>query len=66
VVLGNAYTHSEGRASFRHHRIANLKTVTRLSIMRNPIANKKHYREFTIYKMPQLVLLDFRKIKDRV
>lgn len=50
----------------RDCRIANLKTVTRLSLMRNPIANKKHYREFTIHQMPHLVLLDFRKIKDKV
>lgn len=31
--------------------------------MYNPITAKQHYRPYVIYKLPQLKLLDFRKIK---
>lgn len=40
-----------------------LKNLRVLSLLRNPISSKKHYREYVIYKFPQLRLLDFRKIK---
>lgn len=40
-----------------------LKNLRVLSLLRNPVASKKHYREYVIYKLPQLRLLDFRKIK---
>jgi hypothetical protein len=34
--------------------------------MRNPVAALKHYRLYTIYKIPSLRLLDFKKIKEKV
>lgn len=34
--------------------------------MKNPVASKKHYRLYVIHKLPQLCLLDFRKIKQKV
>jgi U2 small nuclear ribonucleoprotein A' len=43
--------------------IANLRTLTRLSLMRNPVSMKLRYREYVIHKLPNLKLLDFRKVK---
>lgn len=36
-----------------------------LSLLRNPITTLKHYRLYTIYKMPNLRVLDFKKIKQK-
>uniref|UniRef100_A0A8C5JYI3 Small nuclear ribonucleoprotein polypeptide A' n=1 Tax=Jaculus jaculus TaxID=51337 RepID=A0A8C5JYI3_JACJA len=33
------------------------------SILRNPVTNKKHYRLYVIYKVPQVRVLDFQKVK---
>jgi len=43
--------------------LANLKKLRTLSLMFNPVATKEHYRSYVIYKLPELKLLDFRKIK---
>lgn len=43
--------------------LATLEKLTTLSLMQNPITAKQHYRQYIIYKIPQLRLLDFRKIK---
>ncbi|XP_023015091.1 small nuclear ribonucleoprotein polypeptide A'-like U2A [Leptinotarsa decemlineata] len=43
--------------------LVNLEKLTTLSLMFNPIAAKQHYRLYVIYKLPQVKLLDFRKIK---
>ncbi|KAG1682322.1 U2 small nuclear ribonucleoprotein A' [Nymphon striatum] len=43
--------------------LASVKSLRTLSLLRNPLAVKKYYREYVIYKLPQLKLLDFRKIK---
>ncbi|CAH1155853.1 unnamed protein product [Phaedon cochleariae] len=43
--------------------LVTLENLTTLSLMFNPITAKQHYRLFVIYKIPQLKLLDFRKIK---
>ncbi|XP_050499391.1 U2 small nuclear ribonucleoprotein A' [Diabrotica virgifera virgifera] len=40
-----------------------LEKLSTLSLMYNPITAKLHYRLYLIYKLPQLKLLDFRKIK---
>lgn len=40
-----------------------LDNLTTLSLLHNPITAKAHYRLYVIYKLPQLKLLDFRKIK---
>lgn len=36
-----------------------------LSLLDNPVASKKHYRQYVIHKLPHVRLLDFRKVKLR-
>lgn len=43
--------------------LVTLENLTALSLLHNPITAKAHYRLYVIYKLPQLRLLDFRKIK---
>ncbi|XP_036909649.1 U2 small nuclear ribonucleoprotein A' isoform X1 [Sturnira hondurensis] len=43
--------------------LASLKSLTYLSLLRNPVTNKKHYRLYVIYKVPQVRVLDFQKVK---
>lgn len=43
--------------------LTSLEKLTTLSLMHNPVTAKQHYRLYVIYKLPQLKLLDFRKIK---
>lgn len=43
--------------------LVSLEKLTCLSLMFNPITAKQHYRLYVVYKLPQLKLLDFRKIK---
>uniref|UniRef100_A0A8D0H098 Small nuclear ribonucleoprotein polypeptide A' n=1 Tax=Sphenodon punctatus TaxID=8508 RepID=A0A8D0H098_SPHPU len=43
--------------------LATIKTLTYLSILRNPVTNKKHYRLYIIHKVPQIRVLDFQKVK---
>lgn len=43
--------------------LSSLEKLQTLSLMQNPITAKSHYRQYIIYKLPQLRLLDFRKIK---
>lgn len=43
--------------------LSTLEKLTSLSLMFNPITAKQHYRLYIIFKIPQLKLLDFRKIK---
>ncbi|XP_022909630.1 U2 small nuclear ribonucleoprotein A' [Onthophagus taurus] len=40
-----------------------LQNLNSLSLLHNPITAKPHYRFYVIYKLPQIKLLDFRKIK---
>lgn len=42
--------------------LASLEKLTALSLLHNPVTSKQHYRLYLIYKLPQLRLLDFRKI----
>jgi hypothetical protein len=46
--------------------LQNLANLRVLSLLFNPVSTKEHYRAYTIYKLPQLKLLDFRKIKMKV
>lgn len=39
------------------------KKLTHLSLLDNPVTKKAHYRLFVIYKLPQLHVLDFNKVK---
>uniref|UniRef100_A0A8C9G580 Small nuclear ribonucleoprotein polypeptide A' n=1 Tax=Pavo cristatus TaxID=9049 RepID=A0A8C9G580_PAVCR len=34
--------------------LSSIKSLTYLSILRNPVTNKKHYRLYVIYKVPQV------------
>ncbi|KAL2089006.1 hypothetical protein ACEWY4_015905 [Coilia grayii] len=43
--------------------LATVKTLTLLSLLRNPVTNKKHYRLYVINKIPQVRVLDFQKVK---
>lgn len=39
------------------------KKLTHLSVLDNPVTKKAHYRLYVIYKLPQLHVLDFNKVK---
>ncbi|XP_072324914.1 U2 small nuclear ribonucleoprotein A' [Scyliorhinus torazame] len=43
--------------------LSTIKSLTFLSILRNPVTNKKHYRLYVIHKVPQVRVLDFQKVK---
>nr|XP_042114197.1 U2 small nuclear ribonucleoprotein A' [Peromyscus maniculatus bairdii]XP_042114198.1 U2 small nuclear ribonucleoprotein A' [Peromyscus maniculatus bairdii] len=43
--------------------LASLKSLTYLSILRNPVTNKKHYQIYVIHKVSQVRVLDFQKVK---
>ncbi|KAG8183706.1 hypothetical protein JTE90_014681 [Oedothorax gibbosus] len=43
--------------------LSTLKNLRTLSLLKNPVASKKHYRLYVIHKLPGLKLLDFRKIR---
>nr|XP_025043600.1 U2 small nuclear ribonucleoprotein A' isoform X2 [Pelodiscus sinensis] len=43
--------------------LATIKSLTYLSVLRNPVTNKKHYRLYVIHKVPQIRVLDFQKVK---
>ncbi|XP_066993688.1 U2 small nuclear ribonucleoprotein A' [Anabrus simplex] len=40
-----------------------VKTLRTLALLHNPVQARHHYRQYVIFKLPQLTLLDFRKIK---
>ena len=43
--------------------LTGFEKLTTLSLLFNPVSTKEHYRLYTIYKLPSLRLLDFRKVK---
>ncbi|XP_034243085.1 U2 small nuclear ribonucleoprotein A' [Thrips palmi] len=45
--------------------LTNLKNLSTLSLLYNPVTSRPHYRLYLIYKLPQLRLLDFQKIKQK-
>jgi len=45
--------------------LANILSLRVLSLLFNPVSTKEHYRPYVVYTMPQLKLLDFRKIKEQ-
>lgn len=45
--------------------LSTIKTLRVLSLLRNPVASLKHYRLYTIFRIPGLRILDFKKIKDK-
>lgn len=42
-----------------------LKHLTNLCLLQNPVSAKPQYRQYVVYRFPQLRLLDFRKIKQK-
>ncbi|XP_034946049.1 probable U2 small nuclear ribonucleoprotein A' [Chelonus insularis] len=42
-----------------------LKNLQSLCLLQNPVSAKSQYRQYVIYRLPQLRLLDFRKIKQK-
>lgn len=46
--------------------LCELKELQHLSLLFNPISTKEHYRTYVIFRLPQLKVLDFRKIKQKV
>lgn len=45
--------------------LAGFKKLEFLSLLRNPVTHIKEYRLYIVHKMPQIRVLDFRKIKQR-
>lgn len=43
--------------------LATVKSLRYLSVLKNPVALKKHYRLYIVHKIPQLRILDFKRIK---
>lgn len=42
-----------------------LKNLKNLCLLQNPVSAKQQYRQYVVYRFPQLKLLDFRKIKEK-
>ncbi|KAI8824085.1 leucine-rich repeat-domain-containing protein [Fimicolochytrium jonesii] len=45
--------------------LANLEHLECLSLMDNPVATKKYYRQYIIHRCPKVRILDFRKVKEK-
>lgn len=45
--------------------LAGCKKLRRLSLLDNPISKKQHYRLYVIHRLPQIRILDFRKVKQK-
>jgi len=43
--------------------LGSMKSLTHLSLLRNPCTTKKHYRLYVIHKVPHLRVLDFQRIR---
>jgi len=43
--------------------LATVPTLETLSLLRNPVTTKKNYRYYVVHRLPQLRVLDFRRIK---
>jgi len=43
--------------------LSTVATLETLSLLRNPVTTKKNYRYYVIHRVPQLRVLDFRRIK---
>ncbi|CAI9726212.1 small nuclear ribonucleoprotein A trichohyalin-like [Octopus vulgaris] len=46
--------------------LANCKNLKYLSLLRNPVTNKKNYRLYVAHKLPTVRVLDFQRIKQKV
>lgn len=43
--------------------LVHFKKLEYLSLLRNPVVHKQHYRFYVIHKIPQIRVLDFRRVK---
>jgi len=46
--------------------LTGLKKLEYMSLLRNPVTHRQHYRLYVIHKLPQIRVLDFRRIKLKV
>lgn len=47
-------------------RLAGFAKLDTLVLAGNPVAKRRYYREYVIHKLPQLKVLDYKKIKPHV
>ncbi|KAL4235560.1 U2 small nuclear ribonucleoprotein A' [Mactra antiquata] len=45
--------------------LESLKNLKCISLMRNPVTTKKHYRLYIIHKVPSLRVIDFQRVKQK-
>ncbi|PIO14336.1 hypothetical protein AB205_0128860, partial [Aquarana catesbeiana] len=45
--------------------LSTFKNLTYLSLLRNPVINKRHYRLYVVFRLPQIRVLDFQKIRQK-
>lgn len=45
--------------------LSTIKSLTHVSFLRNPVANKPNYRSYLIYKAPQIRVIDFQRVKQK-
>ncbi|XP_053320764.1 U2 small nuclear ribonucleoprotein A' [Spea bombifrons] len=43
--------------------LSSIKNLTYLCLLRNPVVSKRHYRLYVVYRIPQVRVLDFQKIR---
>jgi U2 small nuclear ribonucleoprotein A' len=46
--------------------LSELKNISMISLLSNPVTKKQHYRLFLIHILPKLRILDFVKVKAKV
>lgn len=46
--------------------LAKLEHLTHLALLFNPVSTREFYRQYVVYRIPQLKVLDFKKIKMKV
>lgn len=45
--------------------LARLRRLEYLALMGNPVSRKKHYREFVVWSVPSVRVLDYQRVTDR-
>ena len=45
--------------------LSSARTLRHLALLRNPVASLKHYRLYTIWRLPALRVLDFKRVRER-
>ncbi|XP_057299112.1 U2 small nuclear ribonucleoprotein A'-like [Hydractinia symbiolongicarpus] len=43
--------------------LASVKSLSNICFLRNPVANKPNYRYYLIYKLPQVRVIDFQRVR---